>query len=373
MDIRPKTRIQLYQIVVITVFWVLCGGFFALYKCVTYDLISENFIFIVPHHLSLTKFFIINLIGPAIGGLLGGSVIVFRLNEKYRNRSYRYYLVISILYFFGFIFTLNSVMLYEFYYKNRILNNVDPLQEAINLLILDPYAIRNLVSWMIIVFFTLHGLKIYEKFGPGTLFSMFLGKFHRPHEVHRVFMFLDITNSTSIAEKLGHSRFFTLLRDFYNNITDSILNSHGNIYQYVGDEIIVSWLPMHASSKNLNCINCFFKIEDAIAQNQSYYLNEYGFVPGFKAAVHRGEVVMGEIGIIKREIVYSGDILNTTSRMMEQCKIYNEKLIISKDVLQVMNTNGNYTMDFIGNMTLRGKSNSLELYGVKRKYMPVLN
>ena len=373
MDIRPKTRIQLYQIVVITVFWIMCGAYFALYKCVTYDLLSDTFKFMVPHHLSLGKFFIINLIGPAIGGLIGGSVIVFRLNEKYRNRSYRYYLVISILYFFGFIFSINSFMLYQFYYKNRILNSEDSLQEAINLLVLDPYAIRNLVSWMIIVFFTLHGLKIYEKFGPGTLFSMFLGKFHRPQEVHRVFMFLDLTGSTTIAEKIGHSRYFALLRDFYNNITDSILNSHGSIYQYVGDEIIISWPEMKASLRNSNCINCFFKIEDAIMQNQPYYLKEYGIVPVFKAAVHKGEVVIGEIGIIKREIVYSGDILNTTSRMMEQCSVYNEKLIISRDILDITNGNADYTMGLLGNMTLRGKLKPLELYGVKRNHIPVLS
>lgn len=368
MNIRPKTRIQIYQILVITLFWVICGAFLALYKCVTYDILTDRFVFFVPHNLSLGKFVLANIIGPAIGGLLGGSVIVFRLNEKYRNKSYAYYLIVSILYFMGFILVLNSVVLFEFYYKDQILNSSNVMREAVNLLLLDPYAVRNLISWMFIVFFTLHGLKIYEKFGPDLLFSMFLGKYHRPHEVHRVFMFLDLTNSTPIAEKLGHTRFFALLRDFYNDITDSILNSRGNIYQYVGDEIVVSWPPVKAVSRIPNCIACFFRIEDAIARNEQYYLREYGLVPSFKAALHQGKVVVGEIGIIKKEIVFSGDILNTTSRMMEQCKLKNQKFIISRDILDITSKSNNkhYSLESLGEMSLRGKLQSVELFGVKR-------
>lgn len=137
----------------ITLFWIICGAFLALYKYVTYDILNDRFVFFVPHNLSLGKFILINIIGPAIGGLLGGSLIVFRLNEKYRNRSYAYYLIVSILYFMCFIFVLNSAVLIVFYYKDQILNSNNIMQETLNLLLFDPYAIRNLISWMFIVFF----------------------------------------------------------------------------------------------------------------------------------------------------------------------------------------------------------------------------
>jgi len=237
-----------------------------------------------------------------------------------------------------------------------------------DLLILDPYSIRNLITWMVIVFFTLHGLKIYEKFGPGTLFSMFLGKYHRPHQVDRVFMFLDLTSSTAIAEKLGHFRFFALIRDFYNDITDAILNSQGHIYQYVGDEIVISWPPKEAVSYYPNCITCFFRIEDAILKNELYYLKEYGLVPGFKAAIHKGNVIVGEIGIIKTAIVFSGDILNTTARIMGKCRKHNQKLIISQDIVDMATEANNLDFNLVplGKMSLRGKEHPLELFGVKR-------
>ncbi len=372
MHIRPKTQTQINQVLAITLFWILCGALLAVYKCVTYDLVSERFIFIVPEHLPLGSFILVNIIGPAFGGVVGGGILVLVLNEKLRNRSYRYYLAVNILFFFVFIFTLNTVVSYFFFYEDQILSNNHKLQEAIRLLVLDPYAIRNIVTWLIIAFFTLQGMKIYEKYGPGTLLSMFLGKFHRPHEVERVFMFLDLSDSTSLAEQLGHLHFFSLLHDFYLDITDPILNSRGDIYQYVGDEVVISWPPQKAVTKDPNCIDCFFRIEETIAQREWHYRQKYGVVPTFKAAVHKGAVVVGEMGVIKREIVYSGDILNTTSRMMEQCKKRHQKLIISRDIVDMVSNFKlrDYTLDAMGDMSLRGKTQMVELFGVRKIRQP---
>ena len=141
----------------------------------------------------------------------------------------------------GFILVLNTLVPYIFYHRETISNASNPIAKAIEVLILSPYAIRNVITWMIIAWFTIQGLRIYEKYAPTTIISMLMGRFHRPHEVHRIFMFLDLSNSTTIAEELGHIKFFDLLKDFFSDMTDSILNSQGEIYQYVGDEIVISW------------------------------------------------------------------------------------------------------------------------------------
>ncbi len=368
MYIRPKIRAQLHQVLAITIFWMGCGAFFALYKCVIYDASLSKFVFSVPYSLSLGEFMVINLLGPAIGGIIGGSIMVFVLNERYRNKSYGHFLLSSIFFFLFFIFVLNTIVSYFFYHKEQIVNSDDSLREAIDLLLLNPYAIRNIVSWMFMVFIALYSLKINEKYGPGTLSALFQGKYHRPHEVQQVFMFLDLTDSTSIAEQLGHLKFFALLQDFFSDITDPILNSKGKIYQYVGDEVVISWSLRKAVSKKSNCVSCFFKIEDALEHRKPYYTQKYGLFPLFKAAVHKGLVTVGEMGVIKREIVYSGDILNTTSRILEQCKPYNQKLIISKDILEMISEYGikEYTVKFLGEMALRGKIQQVGLYSVER-------
>lgn len=366
MRLRPKIRVQLFLVLGITLFWIASGAFMAFYKCVNYVPTTDEFLFIVPNQLSFSSFLLINIIGPAIGGFIGGSILVLKLSENLRYKSYGYYMLINFLFFLGFILVLNTLVPYIFYYQEEIANAENPLKKALDLLILSPYAIRNVVTWMIIAWLTIQGLHIYEKYTPTTLISMFMGRYHRPHEVERIFMFLDLSNSTTIAEKMGHIKFFDLLKDFFNDMTDPILNSQGEIYQYVGDEIVISWPVRKSIIEHVQPVACFFRIEKGIKDRSEYYLKEYGLVPVFKAAIHKGHVVVGEMGIIKREIVYSGDILNTTSRMMEQCTVFHQKLIISNEVLELIpqDKKQNYELLHLGELALRGKMRKCHLYGV---------
>ncbi|GAA4647332.1 hypothetical protein GCM10023115_52940 [Pontixanthobacter gangjinensis] len=340
----------------------------AFYKCVNYIPGKDEFEFIVPNQLSFSAFLLINIIGPAVGGFIGGSILVFKLSDQLRGKSYWNYMLVNFLFFLGFILILNTLVPYIFYYRDEIAAADEPLKTAIDLLLLSPYAIRNVITWLIIAWFTIQGLKIYEKYAPTTIIAMLLGRFHRPHEVDRIFMFLDLSYSTSIAEKLGHIRFFSLLKDFFGDMTDPILNSQGEIYQYVGDEIVISWASRKSVIEGLQPIKCFYRIEKSIQERRDYYLQNYDLVPVFKAAIHKGPVVVGEMGAIKREIVYSGDILNTTSRLMEQCSVFNQKLIISNEILEgiPIERRKDYCLKHLGELALRGKSSKCHLYGVNQ-------
>ena len=300
MRIRPKIRFQLFLVLGITLFWIVSGAFMAFYKCVNYIPSKDEFEFLVPNQLRFISFLLINMIGPAVGGFIGGSILVFKLSDNLRSKSYWYYMLINFLFFLGFILILNTLVPYLFYYREEISNAEHPFLKALDLLVLSPYAIRNVVTWMIIAWFTIQGLNIYEKYAPTTIISMFLGRYHRPNEVERIFMFLDLSNSTTIAEKLGHIKFFNLLKDFFSDMTDPILNSQGEIYQYVGDEIVISWPIRRSIIKHTQPIACFFRIEKSIQERSDYYMKEYELIPVFKAAVHKGHVVVGEMGAIKK-------------------------------------------------------------------------
>jgi len=368
MAISPKRRIQMLQILAITLFWLLCGVLLTFYKCVTYASETGRFVFLVPWNLSLGNYLLINMVGPLVAGPLGGSFLVLYLNERMRSSSYLRYQLASTLFFFVFIVCLNCLVSYSFYYQSEILSSTTPFREAVQLLF-DPYAIRNILTWMAIAFLTLHGLRVTEKYGPAAYFRLLIGKFHRPREVERVFMFLDLSNATAIAERLGHRRFFELLREFYADATEPILNCRGQIYQYVGDEICVSWPIPPGKGGGLNILQCFFQIEQAMARQAQKYRDHYGLVPAFKAALHYGSVVEGEMGVVKREIVYSGDILNTTARILEQCRHYKQKLIVSQDVLQTISPEaaGHYNLVPLGNLLLRGKQRPVHLFGLSSK------
>lgn len=108
MRVKRKFYLQLSEVLVITAFWLFCGAFLAFYKSVTYDTVSGEYIFFVLQNLSLFDFLLVNLIGPAIGGLVGGGVLIFLLNGRMRRKSFGHYILISNLFYFTFIFCLNT-------------------------------------------------------------------------------------------------------------------------------------------------------------------------------------------------------------------------------------------------------------------------
>lgn len=201
--------------------------------------------------------------------------------------------------------------------------------------------------------------------GPNVLLNYMMGRYHQPKEEERIFMFLDLRGSTTIAERLGHFKWHRFLNDFFFDIARTVRKTKGEIYQYVGDEVVVSW-PKDLGVKKLNAIHCFFWIYDRMEnpRTRERYLKRYGYRPVFKAGFHVGKVVVGEIGDYKREIVFHGDTVNTASRIQVECNHYNRRLLLSKTLLDMLDLNEEYTTEYITKILLRGKGEEIELYSL---------
>ncbi len=208
-------------------------------------------------------------------------------------------------------------------------------------------------------------LQVNRVLGPGTLVALFLGKYVRPQHEERIFLFLDITDSTSIAEELGPLKFSDFKNNFFHDVAGPILATRGEIYQYVGDEVVVTW-PFAIGKSNGNCLRLFFLIDDVIRSRKSIYLTRYGIVPKFKAGLHGGPVVTAEIGSLKRTIVHSGDTLNTTARIEGQCRPLGHRLLVSRSLLWQCALPEGLTTTEVGEVSLRGKSESVILVAVER-------
>ena len=91
----------------------------------------------------------------------------------------------------------------------------------------------------------------------------------------------------TLAERLGSARYFELLRRFVDDLTDPIVASRGEIYQYAGDEVVVTW-PLAEGVRAANCVRCFFLSRDAVAREAERYTRDFGTVPRFRAGLHGG-------------------------------------------------------------------------------------
>jgi len=205
--------------------------------------------------------------------------------------------------------------------------------------------------------------QINKKYGPGVLLPLLLGKYRTPKEEERIFMFMDLQSSTTIAEKLGHSRYSSFIRDCFADINQVLFPFSAQVYQYVGDEIVVMWLESEGLENHL-CIQFYFACKKQFQDRAEYYLANYGLLPHFKAGVHTGQVTAVEIGEIKRDIAYHGDTLNTAARIQSVCNQYNKEFLVSEHLLKKVGINQHMKTEPLGMILLRGKSEEVGIVSV---------
>jgi adenylate cyclase len=174
-------------------------------------------------------------------------------------------------------------------------------------------------------------------------------------------MFLDMKSSTTIAEQLGHVKFYALLNELFHEISGPVLATKAEIYQYVGDEVILTW-PVKYGLENSNCVKAFFLFQERLQRNSENYKKNFGIIPSFKAGLHSGTVISAQIGDLKREIVYNGDVLNTASRIQNECNTYHKDCLISGTLMDSLKQVNGFIWEKINTVTLRGKETEVELF-----------
>jgi adenylate cyclase len=219
--------------------------------------------------------------------------------------------------------------------------------------------VYTLAIYSLLVFF----LQINHLLGEGILWKFIRGKYHKPREEERIFMFLDMKSSTTIAEQLGHVRFYTLLNELFHEISQPVLQTKAEIYQYVGDEVVLTW-QVEDGLKNSNCLKTFFMFRERLLRNSDNYFKNFGVKPEFKAGLHFGKVISAQIGDLKREIVYNGDVLNTTARIQNECNKYQRDCLVSGALMNRLKQMNGFQWERMDAVTLRGKETEVELFSV---------
>ncbi len=229
--------------------------------------------------------------------------------------------------------------------------------------------VRFLVSFCFMCIVNSTYKQMYKKIGIGNFFSWFFGRLDKPREEKRVFMFIDMKSSTTIAESLGHEKFSRLVQDVFNDMS-MIYNYQGEIYQYLGDGAIISWDVRHGV-RNLNCLRSFFAFVRVIEGRSRYYTRKYGDVPKFKAGLHVGKTMVLQVGSIRRDISYNGDTVNTTARIESMCNFYKKDLLISGVLYEYLDDKekSEFLIKEVDNsaIKLKGKKKSILIYSVKPK------
>ena len=74
-----------------------------------------------------------------------------------------------------------------------------------------------------------------------------------------------------------------------------------------------------------------------------------------------------EVGVVKREIAYHSDVLNTAARIQGQCNEKNAWLLASEEVVKRLEPNHGFQIVEKGEVLLRGKGEQVRIFEVLEK------
>lgn len=206
--------------------------------------------------------------------------------------------------------------------------------------------------------------QVNKKYGPGVLIPLVLGKYRSPVEERRVFMFMDLKSSTTIAEILGHIKYSSFIRDSLYDINQVVPAYNAEVYQYVGDEVVVSW-RIDRDTQFERCALFFFACRSQFQKRLDYYEAKYGFFPKFKAGLHMGVITAVEIGDVKRDIAYHGDTINTTARIQSVCNQFGKDFLVSSQMVRQARLEDHFKTQPLGMIKLKGKSKEIGITSVE--------
>jgi len=220
----------------------------------------------------------------------------------------------------------------------------------------------SLIGTFVVASFLINAaLQVARLLGPRTVTQILLGRYLRPVEEHRAFLFVDLADSTGIAERLGPLKFAEFKNEFFHDLAEPVLDARGQIVQYVGDEVMVTWPTREASA----CVQCFFSIKQRVQARSEEYRERFGCVPHFRGGLHSGRVVVSQLGDIKQEIAFSGDAVNTASRIQGLCRPLCHDFLASSEILSGIELPEQVEKAAVGTHSLRGRESTVELFALR--------
>ena len=256
----------------------------------------------------------------------------------------------------GFAF---SLILINSYIISRLVAPFE-LDTSNNILSFKPF-------WSLLFYFTFMSALasflrlMVHKIGKGPFIRLILGKYRKPKQERRVFLFLDLKSSVMYAQKLGHLAYSQLIQECFYDLDRSVNKYKGEIYQYVGDEAVVTW-PYEVALSEDKCVACFLNFRERLRQRSDFYFDKFQFLPEFKAGLHGGSLTVAEVGAEKKEIAYHGDVINTASRIQEVCNRLNEKFLISSKLASELSA---VKYKSLGPVELKGRDAPIELVAIE--------
>jgi class 3 adenylate cyclase len=201
-------------------------------------------------------------------------------------------------------------------------------------------------------------LKIIDMIGENHVFHFLFGTYHRPVEVKRIVMFIDMVGSSAAAEKLAPKLGMDLVARFIFDASVACRTHGGDIVNYTGDGLVVLW-PLFRPDKALRAYD---SLNARLEANTAAYEKEFGIVPSFRMGLHAGNVVISQIGAEKLFLGVYGDVVNTAARLEQLTKDMGTRILFSKAARQHLISSFQKRIKPMGSTEVRGREGEVDIF-----------
>lgn len=206
-------------------------------------------------------------------------------------------------------------------------------------------------------------LAIANLIGPRALRNFITGRYHAPVEENRFVLYVDIAGSTGLAERLGGIGIHRFLDRTFRLLTIAVVDTRGEVLNYIGDEVIVTW-PERSGAIDCRPLRCFLAMRDELLRAASQFEREFGASPRIRGSLHFGPVIVGEIGDIKRAIVFNGDVMNTGARLEELSRGVEGGFLASRAAMTQFDSAPPFAVRDLGQLPIRGRADGIDVVGL---------
>ncbi len=297
----------------------------------------------LPLHRSLLSAFII--------GFGYGLYEEFYVQSRHSLWLRRYSTLLEMLFNISVVVLMLLVMMH----LNHLVNfRLDRLGKA--------YDRLPVILPVLIVFstFMVTLLRVISFIGGRNLFFLMTGKYRKPVIENKVFMFLDMKDSTQLVEQLGPIKTRELIGKLFYDISRPIANHDGEIYRFTGDGLVATWSLDDFDDLGF-LLDMIDDIFNSISNESEHYQSNYSHQPEFRIGMHCGKIVVSEEGNIKRAIGYYGEAIHIAARLEQQAKKLGKDFLLSASVVSRIKQ-GHHRLNSLGPFQLKGIHESIEIF-----------
>ncbi|RDI41680.1 adenylate/guanylate cyclase domain-containing protein [Aquicella lusitana] len=210
------------------------------------------------------------------------------------------------------------------------------------------------------------GLRSFQKYVPSTLVRRLIdaGEDVRVGGVKRelTVMFTDIKGFTAIAEKADSNQLVQQVCDYFEALSNVIIEDKGTIDKYIGDSIMAFWgAPVviddpvrHAAHAALRCLELSREMNGRwVKENKPPLITRIG--------IHTGDAIVGNIGSSERlNYTALGDMVNMASRLVDANKAYDTSILTTEPVYQKLKDT--FVLRLVDRVRFKGKAESTAIY-----------